>query len=233
MGQTSKLYLHHLSHYNKALMQRNALLRKPGVDWSFVDVFDSQLVDHGSELLLRRIRFLEQLKHYADGVYRSISNARETLSMRYVSSIGPIDSNEEATLGHLQTQFLASLTARRPSDALHGHTSAGPHRDDVSFYLDGKPVQAFASQGQQRTIALAVRLAEIDFIFQEAGEYPVLLLDDVLSELDDLRQTNLVLSMSERVQTVITATTLKPIADKLSTPARLFHVRSGIIQEEG
>jgi DNA replication and repair protein RecF len=126
-----------------------------------------------------------------------------------------------------------ALAAKRSADQFAGHTTVGPHRDDLMFFLNGQSVHAYASQGQQRTIALSLRLAEIDFIYQEIGEYPVLLLDDVLSELDDLRQKNLVLSMSEKVQTIITTASLFQLHDKLRNDARLFQVCSGIIQNEG
>ncbi|GGI95015.1 DNA replication and repair protein RecF [Alicyclobacillus cellulosilyticus] len=232
IGQMQPAYLFHLSRYQRALQQRNALLKQPHVTREDVLAFETQIIDHGAEVVVRRLRFIRHLREIASRVYEIISAGRERFDIGYVWSAGgeaPPPDDKPA----VHSAIAAALDARWGADRQLGHTSVGPHRDDLLLYLDGEPAQAFASQGQQRTIALALRLAEIDLLREETGDYPVLLLDDVLSELDDARQRNLVLSMSERVQTVITATSLFGLADRLPQPARLFHVDSGIIQMEG
>jgi DNA replication and repair protein RecF len=108
----------------------------------------------------------------------------------------------------------------------------GPHRDELQFDVNGNNVAIFGSQGQQRTTALAIKLAEIDLMQQETGEYPVLLLDDVLSELDASRQTHLLLAIQDKVQTFITAPTLSDIARQLIRKPRVFHVKQGVITLE-
>jgi DNA replication and repair protein RecF len=231
LGQTQPAYLYHLSHYQRALQQRNVLLKQGMVDEILLDSLDEQLVEHGVQVLLRRSKFIRDIAHLADEVYGAISADRESLTVTYTNSIPGLD---EITDANMTTEaFIRGLRTKRGSDRQIGYTSIGPHRDDMVFHLNGQAVQSFASQGQQRTIALSLRLAEIDFIYREIHEYPVLLLDDVLSELDDMRQTNLVLSMSKKVQTIITATSLFQLDGKLDQRTRRLHVRSGIISPEG
>lgn len=229
LGQTQPLYLHHLANYNKVLQQRNKLLKNGIQDDVYLSAFDEQLADYGANVISRRLRFLSLLDPVADKIYEEISNGREQFHFRYLSTLSKHELKLD--LDDIRTAFERALRDKRQTDYRMGYTTVGPHRDDMQLFLDGQDVQSFASQGQQRTIALSLRLAEIDFIFKEIGEYPVLLLDDVLSELDDARQRNLVLSMSRKVQTVITATSLFHLEEELSSSARLFRVSSGIITE--
>ncbi len=231
LGQTHPAYLYHLSQYQRAMQQRNMLLKQPAVDELLLDTLDEQLLEHGVQVLLRRGQFIRDIALLANEVYAAIAAEREQLTLSYACSIpGLSDLSDKDTV---ETAFRRGLASKRQSDRQFGHTSVGPHRDDILFFLNGQAVQSFASQGQQRTIALALRLAEIDFIYREIHAYPVLLLDDVLSELDDLRQTNLVLSMSKKVQTIITTTSLFHLDGKLDNSARRLYVRSGIISTEG
>jgi DNA replication and repair protein RecF len=238
LGQTQPTYLYHLTRYTRALQQRNSLLRSADhLDPVFLDAFDEQLVEHGTEILLRRLAFVDQMRTYARQIHSTISDHREELDLTYSTTVrtgerSALDAVREDRAQAAEV-FRDALARRRQNDLHLRYTSVGPHRDDLVFALNGQPVQSFASQGQQRTIALSVRLAEIDFIRGEVGEYPVLLLDDVLSELDDSRQRNLVLSMSAKVQTVLTTTSLFHLEHELGGTARLFHVQSGIIQVGG
>lgn len=254
LGQTKPTYLYHLGQYARIVQQRNTLLKQNQEDASFLEVFDDQFVDHAAPLLLERFRFICEMKKLAKEVYNSIATHKdhqEDLEVEYACSIPGISPRDvedlarqfsqarhqqlarEALIQQVAQQVKSALAQKRRNDMHLGYTSIGPHRDDLVFYLNSQPVQSFASQGQQRTIALALRLAEIDFIKQETGEYPVLLLDDVLSELDDTRQRNLLLSMSQKVQTVLTTTSLYHLMDQLGEGTRLFYVQSGIIQKEG
>lgn len=230
LGQTHPKYLYHLTQYNRVLQQRNTLLKQAKVDWDYIGVFDEQLAEHGAEVTLRRHRFIKEMKKYASNIHEHIARGRETLCIAYQPSIRLESDFTLETVNSLTSQYLRLLQTKRQQDFQTGYTSVGPHRDDMVFYIDDQSVQSFASQGQQRTVALAIRLAEIEFIHEEVGDYPVLLLDDVLSELDDHRQTNLIISMHDRVQTVITTTSLAPFHGMLEGQMRLFHVHSGIIK---
>jgi DNA replication and repair protein RecF len=227
LGQTQPLYLHHLANYGRTLQQRNKILKSGVFDDGYLASFDDQLALYGAHVISRRLRFLAKLQPVAQQIYMDISNGREAFDFQYTSTVPRV--HLEMPVEEIAEQFARSLSDRRQSDMRMGYTSVGPHRDDLQLFLNGQDVQSFASQGQQRTIALSLRLAEIDFIYREIGEYPVLLLDDVLSELDDKRQRNLVLSMSQKVQTIITTTSLFHLEDELAAGARLFDVSSGII----
>lgn len=229
LGQTHPKYLYHLTQFNRVLQQRNVILKQSTIDWDYVGVFDEQLALHGAEVTARRRRFVEEMTKFAKQIHQSIAHGREQLTIEYNPSIRIDGERENQNVDALAEQYLTLLRQKRHQDFQSGHTTVGPHRDDMSFFIDGNSVQSFASQGQQRTVALSIRLAEIDFIYQEIGDYPVLLLDDVLSELDDHRQTNLVISMHERVQTIITTTSLAPFHGMLEGQMRLFQVHSGII----
>ncbi|MCL6631789.1 MAG: DNA replication/repair protein RecF [Alicyclobacillus herbarius] len=239
LGQTHARYLHHLSQYHRTLQQRNHLLKRPSLDLDSISAFDDPLVHHGTEVMVRRQRFISLLREIAREIYTSIAEGREELDLHYQMAVATqvdgrsAEENPSWSADQLQAVFQAQLEAKLGADRQLGYTSVGPHRDDLVLYLDGRPVQAHASQGQQRTIALSLRLAEIELIRREVGEYPVLLLDDVLSELDDHRQRQLLLSMSDKVQTLVTSTGLYQLGDRLEGRSRLFHVRSGIIQKEG
>lgn len=230
LGQTQPLYLHHLANYGRTLLQRNRLLKQGVFDEGVLATFDEQLAIYGAHVVTRRFKFLAQLQPLAQSVYADISDRRETFTFSYVSSIQHVDY--DTSLDEVADQFQRTLYEKRSNDVRMGYTTVGPHRDDIQMFLNEQDVYHFASQGQQRTIALSLRLAEIDFIYREIGEYPVLLLDDVLSELDDKRQRNLVLSMSQKVQTVITTTSLFHLQEELALSARVFQVDSGIIIQD-
>lgn len=232
LSQTQPKYLFHLSRYTRSLQQRNALLRgQQAVDTTFLDAIDEQLVEHGTEVYARRAHFVSRLRGYAKAIHETISDGRDELDVSYTCGL-TVNGEQWLEKSVIANAFTAALGRKRASDMHQGYTSVGPHRDDLSLMIGGQAVASFASQGQQRTIALSLRLAEMDFIYEEVGEYPVLLLDDVLSELDDIRQKNLVLSMSQKVQTVLTTTSLFHLEQDLHGCAKLFHVQSGIIQME-
>ncbi|MCL6441997.1 MAG: DNA replication/repair protein RecF [Alicyclobacillus sp.] len=235
LGQTYKSYLYHLSQYQRALQQRNTLLKQSNqpIDWDYVATFEQQMVEHGTHVLLRRFAFITRIQLLANDVYQSIAHGREELTIRYECSIPGIQLSSSLNQDEVMQHFQSALHAKRSSDVQYGYTTIGPHRDDMVLLLDGKPVLGHASQGQQRTVALSLRLAEIEFIHDETNEYPVLLLDDVLSELDNNRQRNLVFNMSEKVQTILTTTSLYQLGEQLQATARLYHVRSGIIRLGG
>ncbi|MCL6598764.1 MAG: DNA replication/repair protein RecF [Alicyclobacillus macrosporangiidus] len=233
IGQTQPKYLYHLAQYQRALQQRNAFLKQDRVDNTYLEVLEAQMADHGAEVVVRRHGFLTRLRGIAQRIHDEISDGRERFTFQYRSPLEGLGEAGSISVAEVREALLQTLGTRRAADLQTGHTSVGPHRDDLLFFIDGQPVQSFASQGQQRTIALSLRLAEIDLIRDEVGEYPVLLLDDVLSELDNTRQQRLVWSMSEKVQTILTTTALFPIQGNLRLAARLFQVRSGIIQKEG
>ncbi|GAB6990942.1 DNA replication/repair protein RecF [Paenibacillus pini] len=228
IGQVQPGYLFHLQQYQKVLHQRNNLLKqmwgKDNGEPGMLEVWDQQLVEHGVKIIKKRKQFIIKLQRWAETIHSGITNGSEALELVYLPSFGDTEEEDEA---YLFDQFMIKLSQMREQELRRGMTLAGPHRDDLAFYINGKEVHTYGSQGQQRTTALSLKLAEIELIQEEIGEYPVLLLDDVLSELDPYRQTQLIETFQSRVQTFITATGIESLnADKLKN-ASIFRVHEG------
>ena len=187
-------YLNTLRRYARLIAQKNSLLkyweRTPGAA-GMCDAFDADLAAQGEEIRRRRTRWLEKMAPLACANYNEISRGSETLALAYQS---------EWSGG----QLAAALAESRLADRRAGFCTVGPHRDDLEIYLSGRPARAFASQGQQRSVVLSVKLAEAALAAEVTGEHPVMLLDDVLSELDPARQEYLLTRVKGR-QTIVTA----------------------------
>src|SRR5699024_6451499 len=181
LGQIQPKYVYHLGHYQKILKQRNHLLkqmqRKGKQDKTMLQVLTDQLIEHAAILLERRFMFLELLRKWAKPIHSGISRQMENLDIRYNPTIGV---SEEENKEKIETIYSNKFNEIQEKEIDRGTTLIGPHRDDLVFYVNDKDVQVYGSQGQQRTTALSVKLAELDLIYNEVGEYPVLLLDDVL-----------------------------------------------------
>jgi DNA replication and repair protein RecF len=201
LSQLSKNYFYLLNTYNKILMQRNKLLKDTKQLETLkqtILIWDTQLAKVGSKIIIRRIRFLNALKVHAKKVHDELTSKKEVLELAYEGLFGK--SEEE-----LEQKLLAAYETSLQKDFKLGFTTVGPHRDDIKILINQIDAKSFASQGQQRTIALSLKLAELEIFKNECGEYPVLLLDDVLSELDDARRKKL-LEKTKEVQTIITTT---------------------------
>ena len=183
----------------------------------------------GAEVLYHRYRFVKQLTKWAQEVQTDISNGKEELRISYktTSSVSDKMSKEE-----LLSQLQKDYEKAKEQEIDQGTTTLGPHRDDLVFYVNEKNVQTYGSQGQQRTTALSLKLAEIELMYEMTGEYPILLLDDVLSELDDSRQTHLLNAIQNKVQTFITTTSLDGVQMDLLQNPRIFKVENGEISTE-
>lgn len=232
-GQISPKYLYNASQYRNVLRQRNNYLRqlqtKQAKDLVYLDVLTDQLIAFGAEILLARKVLLQKLEAAAKPVHESITDGKEQLVFHYVSQV-PIA--ELPDLASVTTALQEKFDQQRSRELQQGTTLVGPHRDDLQFIVNDKNVQTFGSQGQQRTTALAVKLAEIDLMKEETGEYPVLLLDDVLSELDSTRQTHLLKTIQDRVQTFITTPSLNDITRQLIKEPKIFAISAGNLTEE-
>ncbi|MGX7200223.1 DNA replication/repair protein RecF [Enterococcus nangangensis] len=234
LGQISPKYLYELVRYNQLLKQRNAYLKqlaeKKATDELYLDVLTEQFVASGVEILLARYGFLQKLEGWSQKLHHEITHEKETLTFHYQ---GSLPTTATMTKEELATLFTAQLTKKRPQEIFRGTTLVGPHRDDLLFLINDKDVQTYGSQGQQRTTALSVKLAEIDLIHEEIGEYPILLLDDVMSELDDQRQLHLLETIEGKVQTFLTTTTLTHLQEHLTVTPAIFQVAHGTIERQG
>lgn len=219
--QLNKLYVHSLVQYNRVLLQRNRLLKeisfKPEYE-SMLDVWDEQLVRYGREVIRARREFTEQLGAIIEEIHSGLSGGREKIRVSYEP-----DTDEEE---------LEAITARNHGqDIRQKTTAAGPHRDDLSFMVNEIDIRRFGSQGQQRTAALSLKLSELNLVKQLSKDDPVLLLDDVLSELDNSRQDHL-LSAIQGIQTLITCTGLEDLIDRRFKMDRIFRVCQGTVERE-
>ena len=200
LSQLSKNYFYALQRYNKILAQRNNLLKDPDRDIirETLPVWDLQLTKEAGKIIKARNEFLNDLSPVAEEKHAFLSDGKETLKMN--SESGYYGTEEE--IAYAMYQDLKTALER---DLRLGYTSIGPHRDDIKFTLNDMDVRVYGSQGQQRTVALALKLAETESFFSRKGEYPVLILDDVLSELDKKRQKKLIKAV-EHLQSVFTTT---------------------------
>lgn len=232
LGQIEPLYLFHLGEYQKILRQRNShlkqLQKQRHVDTTLLDILTEQLIEHASLVLHKRFEFLERLRQWALPIHEEISRGLESLAIEYVASIEVLEAATEETIVETYTDAFERIT---DNEIRRGTTLIGPHRDDLTFFINDKDVKLYGSQGQQRTTALSLKLAEIDLIYEQINEYPVLLLDDVLSELDDYRQSHLLTTIQDKVQTFVSTTSVEGIHHETLEQASIYTVREGTVQE--
>ncbi|QOR66668.1 DNA replication/repair protein RecF [Cytobacillus suaedae] len=228
IGQVSPVYLHDLSQFQKILGQRNQYLKllqmKRQTDQTMLDVLTDQLIEVAVKIIAKRFEFLRLLQKWAEPIHNGISRGLETLEIMYKPSV---EVSEDVQLSKIIEAYEEKFAKIRDRELDRGITLAGPHRDDLAFNVNGKDVQTYGSQGQQRTTALSLKLAEIELIYSEIGEYPILLLDDVLSELDDYRQSHLLNTIQGKVQTFVTTTSVEGINHETLKQAATFTVTAG------
>ncbi len=234
LGQIDAVYLYHITQYNRILKQRNQYLkdirRQPGKsDEIYLEVLTEQLAVEASEVIKERVWFIENLNKWAKTIHEEITQGEEKLHISYQTSIKAEDYIDTEALFVL---LMDHYKRNKKRDREQGNTFIGPHRDDISFYINDKNVQTYGSQGQQRTTALSTKLAEIDLIKETTGFYPVLLLDDVLSELDDHRQTHLLKATQSKVQTFLTTTSIEGIERQVIDNPTLYRIKDGNIETE-
>ena len=219
--QLDRIYLSDLANYNKVLAQRNKLM-KDMIEHPYLadtlPIWDMQLLDYGRRIIRKRREFLEQLNGIISGIHANISGGKENLLLQYEPSV-------------TEGKFEEELLMAKERDLRLAQTTVGPHRDDIRFSVNGIDIRRFGSQGQQRTAALSLKLSEIDLVKQVIHNTPVLLLDDVLSELDASRQNYLLNSISD-IQTIITCTGVDEFVRNRFQVNRIFRVVAGEVFEK-
>lgn len=219
--QLNKYYLTQLTSYQKILIQRNKLLK----DISFspelkdtLEIWDEQMVQYGNNLIQERRKFISRLNELIAGIHKNLTGGRENIELVY-------DPDVE------EQEFASRLEKNREKDIKYRQTSIGPHRDDLGVMVNGIDIRKYGSQGQQRTAALSLKLSEIYLVKMMIKEPPVLLLDDVLSELDSNRQNYLLQSIND-IQTLITCTGLDEFINSCFPVDRLFQVVEGSVMKQ-
>lgn len=219
--QLDKIYLYNLTKYNKVLMQRNKLLKeivfRPDL-LETLPVWDEQLILYGKKIIKRRSEFIRELNEIISDIHKKISGGKEQLVLSYEPDVK--DSEMESELRYAKAKDLKFCS-----------TSVGPHRDDMSFQVNDTDIRKYGSQGQQRTSALSLKLSEIELVKKVIHDTPVLLLDDVLSELDSNRQNYLLNSIHD-IQTIITCTGLDEFVKNRFQINKVFQVKEGTVKEK-
>ncbi|ESA38348.1 dna replication and repair protein [Leptolyngbya sp. Heron Island J] len=231
--QLEPVYVHILQQYNQVLKQRNAFIKQqtaepehtPPLDPTQLALWDAQLATLGTRVIRRRARMLQRLIPIAQTWHQAISNSTEQLEIHYSPNVD-IDTDD---VSQIQQAFLEKLQSRSMAEYYQRTTLVGPHRDDISFLINNTPARQYGSQGQQRTLVLALKLSELQLIEDVIGEPPLLLLDDVLAELDLNRQNHLLDTIQERFQTLITTTHLGSFDAKWLTSSQILQVKNGCL----
>ena len=214
ISQLRPKYMHLCGLYQKTLDERNTFLKNTeNCNYDLLDIYDEKLAEYGCEIYKYRNEFIEKLKNKIKNIHKNITNNKENIEIKYISNCE--DKNE----------YLKLLKDRRKLDFIKGYTTKGVHRDDFQIFLNELPVDVYGSQGQHRTAVLSLKLSELQVIYDEIGENPILLLDDFMSELDEFRRTNFLENIKD-TQVIITCT------DKLELQENefeVFNVKNGEI----
>ena len=214
-------YYNCLGNYKKALQQRNSYLKEDFVEESLLSLWDDSLIKYGSELMKMRKRFIERINEISGRIHGKITGGKENLTIEYEPNIPYDEDFEKQSL-----IFAETLNRSLPTDLKMRTTTKGPHKDDMIFYAGDINIRNYGSQGQQRTCALSLKLAELDFIKEETGEEGILLLDDVMSELDEERRLFLIGALTEN-QLFITATDVDEGLLKSYPDAKVIQIENG------
>jgi len=214
--QLDKIYTYNLINYNKIVNQRNKILKKTDGDWvDLLDTWDQQMVQYGTYLISRRQQFIAELNEIICHIHAGLTNEKEEIRLVYMPNIE-------------ESNFERVLKKERVRDLKAKVSLTGPHRDDLKFIINEIDVRTFGSQGQQRTAALSLKLSEIELVKNKVKDLPVLLLDDVLSELDSGRQTRLLQSITG-IQTMVTCTGLDDFVQHCFHIDKTFHIEDGSV----
>ena len=221
LSQLNKRYYHNLVQYNKVLHERNLVLKNKNINEEMLDIYDIQLAQYGENIIKTRLKYIEQLNKYSKEIHKEITSGKEEIEFKYISTVKDLDN--------IKDSMIKLLEQNRKKDIDKRATSIGPHRDDFNIYLNNIDAKIYGSQGQQRTSVLTIKFASLKIIKEITGEYPVLLLDDVLSELDFNRK-RYVLTSIKNIQTVITCTGIEDLTSYLDENSKVFRVINGRIQ---
>ncbi len=230
LSQLYNNYYRVLNDYNKLLKIRNEYLKRIQkniqIDKNYFDIITEYLIDKATFIYRARNKFINKINNYASNIYKEIMKL-DNFYLRYKTNFEFKDYSEIEIKEQLKAKFNSEIN----NEIKLGNTLYGPHRDEFEFYLDNNNLKSYGSQGQQRLAVITIKLAEIEIFKKHSKTSPILLLDDVFSELDDEKKNNLLKYIKDDIQTIITTTDLKNIDEKIIKHAKLFKVESGTIVE--
>lgn len=229
ISQIMPRYYNILKSYNKVMMERNNILKSGNIDDNLLDVYDENMAKYASQIYKIRSNFVSILSDISRELHYNLTKGVEELNLVYKTQLGKVDFTDEKAL---REEFLKKTTSNRDLDILRKSTKYGPHRDDIEIFINGLDARNFASQGQQRTASIALKLSEIEIIKREIGEYPVLILDDIFSELDQGRQKMIIERLGD-VQLFVTSA--DPIHQNIAkeSDCTIFEIDSGRVSKIG
>lgn len=232
IGQLYNHYLKYVNEYNSLLKIRNEYLKRLYInsfaDFKYLEVINQKMLDASLKIYYFRFFYLENINNILSGIYRKLSG-KSSLKIEYFNNIGLSSYDEEQIKETLISKWKKNLN----KEMQQGMTLTGLHRDDLIFLIDGKDARTFASQGQQRLIVIAYKIAELLVFKKIKGEYPVLLLDDVFSEIDIKRRNNIIKYLKQDMQVIITTTDILDINEDLVNSAKVFSIKNGKITKKG
>ena len=220
ISQIYPAYDERLTKYEKIRIQKNNLLKQPEINLDLLDVYNHQLVITGSNIIFLRKKFINDIKNHAITKHSSIAEF-ENFDIKY--------EVEEESIEEIANYLKSQLEARKTEEIARKQACVGPHRDDIYFYINNNDATKYASQGQQRTVVLSLKLAEINLIKEKLGESPILLLDDVLAELDDIRQNYLLQAIEKETQTIITSVDTLLFDKNFLKNVTIYNIKAGNI----
>ena len=236
--QFSRIYHKYYLMYQHLLKQRNSYLKdmrknpKDELSLAYLETLTSQLAKVALYITKERVSFVQDISKLTYKNMLNISNGQETLKIKYKSSVlDSLNISEINDESFTEENLTKVMMKKSFDDIMRGSTKIGPQHDDLEFYINDLDAKMYASQGQQRSIVLSLKLAEINYLKEKTGTYPVLLLDDVLSELDKNRQLKLLDAINENVQTFITTPSISDIKEDLLRKAKVFKIENGNISE--
>lgn len=231
IGQLDNNYLNILNDYNKLLKTRNEYLKvnnkNKKLNINYLNVLTDKMIEKAIYIYQKRFEFIENLNKYVESIYYDVTKNGK-LKVKYINNLNIDKFDKDKIVNIMKEKFNQNLEKEK----ILGLTLFGPHKDDMMFKLDGNDIKIYGSQGQQRSCILAIKLSEINIFKDKKGEAPIVLLDDVFSELDDLKKNNLIKYLNDDIQIVITTTDLNQIKDELLDEAFIYKVTNGNIERQ-
>ena len=222
ISQVYPAYDERLSKYDKIRVQKNNLLKMDYIDEALLDVYNEQIAVSGANIIFLRKKFLKEIEKFASQKHKIISNS-ENLELNYTCA--------ESEIEDISNYLKQELQNRRAEEIARRQSCVGPHRDDIELKINGIDAVKYASQGQQRTLVLALKLGELEIIKEKTGFAPILLLDDVLAELDETRQNYLLKSIDSSIQTIITSVDTLLFEDEFLKDVKIYTIENGKIKD--
>ncbi|MBP5684653.1 MAG: DNA replication/repair protein RecF [Bacilli bacterium] len=232
ISQLFNNYISVLNEYNKIIKIRNEYLKKLYInnnsDFRYLDIINDKLIESADKIYEYRFRYLKEINSYIPSIYKKITGL-DGLVIKYENTLGIEEYDRE----EIRKVFLKKFKKNLNQEMIQGMTLTGPHRDDFSFYLNDVDMKLFASQGQQRMAIIAFKISELNFYKKILGSYPVLLLDDIFSEIDSSKRNKIVKFLKKDIQTIITTTDINDISEDLIKEAVIYKISNNKITKKG